>query len=141
MVHRIVQFALASLLTTTLAAGTAWAQDEGGEEPAGEDPAGAEGGGEAEAGGEAGGEAGMEEGGDTGGGEMAAEQPKQMRFGIAGIVALPIGDLADVAGFGVGILGGVLYGLNPKLAISGNVGHHLPLRPRRSSKGPTSSRR
>lgn len=124
MVHRIVQFALASLLTTTLAAGTAWAQDEGGEEPAGEDPAGAEGGGEAEAGGEAGGEAGMEEGGDTGGGEMAAEAPKKIRFGVTVPVVIPISpeQHTEGVGFGVGVLGGVNYGLSDKLALAGNVG-------------------
>lgn len=127
MVHRIVQFALASLLTTTLAAGSAWAQDEpaGGEEPAGDDAAG-EGG--DDAGGEAGGEAagGMEEGG---GGEMApAEAPKKIRFGVAGVLALPIGDFADVAGIGIGVLVGATYGLSDKLALAGNVGlvYHLP---------------
>ena len=123
MVHRIVQFALASLLTTTLAAGAAWAQDEpaGGEEPAGDptaDPAGGEAGGEGEAGAEP----------EGGGGEMAAEAPKPLRFGVAALVALPLGDLADAAGFGIGVLGGVLYALNPKLAIAGHVGfvYHLP---------------
>ena len=122
MVHRIVQFALASLLTTTLAAGAAWAQDEepaGGEEPAGDptaDPAGGE------AGGEAGG--GMEAGG---GGEMAAEAPKPLSFGVAGVLEIPIGDYADGAGIGIGVLGGVNYALNPKLAVTGNIGlvYHL----------------
>ena len=124
MVHRIVQVALASLLTTSLAAGAAWAQDEpaGGEEPAaGEEPAGD--GTTTPAGDEAGGEAG-------GGGEMAPAEapPKQMRFGVAALVAIPLGDLADAAGIGIGILGGVMYGLNPKLALTGNVGfvYHLP---------------
>lgn len=123
MVHRIVQVALASLLTTTLAAGAAWAQDEpaGGEEPTGDptaDPAG----------GEAGGEETTPTEPETGGGEMAAEAPKPLRFGVAGLIALPLGDLADTAGFGIGILGGVLYALNPKLAIAGHVGliYHLP---------------
>jgi len=123
MVHRIVQFALASLLTTTLAAGSAWAQDEpaGGEEPAGDptaDPAG----------GEAGGEETTPTEPETGGGEMAGEAPKPLRFGVAALIALPIGDLADAAGFGIGVLGGVLYALNPKMAIAGHVGlvYHLP---------------
>lgn len=129
MVHRIVQFALASLLTTTLAAGAAWAQDEpaGGEEPAGDDAAG-EGG--DEAGGEAGGEAagGMEEGG---GGEMApAEAPKKIRFGVAGVLAIPISpsEFTDFTGIGIGALVGVLYGMNEKLALAGHAGliYHLP---------------
>jgi hypothetical protein len=124
MVHRIVQVALASLLTSTLAAGAAWAQDE----PAGGDsgdgttePAG-DGTTEPAAGGEAGGEAG-------GGGEMApaAEAPKQLRFGVAGILAIPIGDYADGAGIGIGVSGGALYAMSPKLALAGNVGfvYHL----------------
>ena len=126
MVHRIVQFALASLLTSTLAAGAAWAQDEpaggdaGGDgttEPAGDgttEPAAGEGGGEA-----------------GGGGEMApaAEAPKQLRFGVAGVLVIPISpeQHTDGTGIGIGVLGGVNYAMSEKLALAGNVGfiYHL----------------
>ena len=126
MVHRIVQFALASLLTMGLAGyGTAFAQDEGGgEEPAGDpaEPTEGEGG---EAGGEAGGE--MEAGG---GGEMTAEAPKPLRFGVSGALVIPLSPegYTDTAGIGIGVLGGALYALSPKLALAGNIGliYHLP---------------
>jgi len=124
MVHRIVQVALASLLTSTLAAGAAWAQEEpaGGEEPAGD--------GTTEPAGDGTTEPAAGEGGEAGGGEMApaAEAPKQLRFGVAGLLALPLGDLGDVAGLGIGVLGGVLYAMNPKLSLAGHVGliYHLP---------------
>lgn len=123
MVHRIVQFALASLLTTTLAAGAAWAQDEPaeGEDPAA-DPAAEPA--EGEAGGEAGGE--MEAGG---GGEMSAEAPKPLRFGVAGVLEIPISpeQYTDGTGIGIGVLGGATYAMSAKLALAGNIGlvYHL----------------
>jgi hypothetical protein len=93
------------------------------EDPTAEPAEGTEGG----EGMEAGGEAGMEGEGEAGG-DMAAAPAKPMRFGVAGIFALPLGDLADSAGIGIGVLGGVNYALSPKLALAGNLGlvYHLP---------------
>ncbi|HEU5057608.1 MAG TPA: hypothetical protein VFU21_13835, partial [Kofleriaceae bacterium] len=72
---------------------------------------------------------GMEAGGDTGGGEMAAEAPKKIRFGVAAALVIPISpeQHTDTAGIGIGILGGATYGLSDKLALAGNVGliYHL----------------
>ena len=99
-------------------------------EPAGD---GTEGGGET-AGGEAGGEAGggMEEGG---GGDMAEAPAKQLRFGVAAVVGVPVAgeaapgiDWSDLVGIGIGAVGGAMYMLNPKLALNGRLGYiyHMP---------------
>ena len=79
--------------------------------------------GDAAAGGDAaGGEAG-------GGGEMAAEAPKPLHFDVAAVVDIPVSPsgYTDVAGIGIGAVGGVDFFLNPKLALAGHVGlvYHL----------------
>ena len=59
----------------------------------------------------------------------AAEAPKQLRFGVAGVLVIPISpeQHTDGTGIGIGVLGGVTYAMSEKLALAGNVGlvYHL----------------
>jgi hypothetical protein len=61
---------------------------------------------------------------------MAEAPPKQIRFGVAGALVIPLSpsEYKDFVGIGIGAFGGVSYMLSPKLALAGHLGliYHLP---------------
>jgi hypothetical protein len=57
------------------------------------------------------------------GGAMAQENRGGFAVTVAGVGQLPVGDYADVAGFGLGGMGGIEVGMNPGLALTARAGY------------------
>ncbi len=58
-----------------------------------------------------------------GGAALAQEGRPGFGVGVAATGQLPVGDYADVAGFGIGGLAGIEMGMNPGLALTARVGY------------------
>jgi hypothetical protein len=57
------------------------------------------------------------------GGNVMAQERGGFAVSLAGVGLLPVGDYADVAGFGFGALGGIEVGMNPGLALTARSGY------------------